>query len=94
MKIEKAKQIALEYINSNYNYPDDKLIILEDKIIEKEYGWYFFSSSAKFLETKELRDMVLGNGPILVEREGGKVIQLGTSHPVEFYIELYEKGVL
>jgi hypothetical protein len=91
---EEARQIAYNFIDSSYTVPDDELVIVDDETIEKDYGWYFFSTSRKFLETGNISNMVAGNGPILVEKRNGNLIQLGTAHPLEHYIERYESGLL
>ena len=94
MTLIEAKTIALDFINASYINPNDELVIIDAETIEREYGWYFFSCSKRFLETRNFSDLVLGNGPVLVEKKNGWAIQLGTSHNVEWYIDMYEKGLL
>jgi Immunity protein 35 len=90
LNLEEAKKLAFEKVNSNYHIEDDILVILDEDTLEKEYGWYFFSASKKFLSTLNISDMVVGNGPILVKKNG-EIIEFGTAFPIEFYIKEYEK---
>lgn len=92
MELQEAKKLAEKFVNRKYNVPNDVLVILDDKTIEKEYGWYFFSTSKRFLETKNWKDMVAGNGIVLVEKLGGQIIQFGTAYSADHYIEEYERG--
>jgi hypothetical protein len=89
----KAKQIAFEHFNNNYKSNDDVLIILDKETIEKEYGWYLFSSSKRFQETLDISDMVVGNGMVLVKKNG-EIFQFGTAYGPEHYISEYEKYLL
>jgi Immunity protein 35 len=93
INIKKAKEIALEFLNKNYHSSDDELIILDEETIEKEYGWYLFSSSKRFQETLDICDMVVGNGVTLVKKNG-EVLQFGTAFHPEYYIQEYEKTLL
>ena len=67
------------------------LVILDEKTIERDSCWVFFYTSRKFLETRDVRDLLLGNGPILVSNKTGKLHFAGTSFPAEYYIENFEK---
>jgi len=89
--IQDAKKLAEKAIDtSRYGY-DDELIIRDENTIEKEYGWIFIAESRKYLETKDYRYLLVGIGPILVEKENGQVIRFGTKYPSDYYIEQYER---
>lgn len=90
VKLKEAEKLVETFINKNYNVPGDCLVILENKTIEKEYGWYFFSSSKKYLKTQSFKDKAVGNGVILVEKESGQIIQFGTAFSSKYYIQEYE----
>ena len=62
-------------------------VLIDRPIAESSYGWVFGYQSAKYLETGNFLDMLAGNAPFLVERKTGKLYELGTSEPVEHYIE-------
>jgi len=87
-----ARKLAWDFINSSYTGTDEELLISDECTIEKEYGWYFFYNTKSFLDSGEDRYRLTGNGPLLVTKQHGKVIQFGTAHPVEHYIRLYELG--
>lgn len=66
------------------------LVLLEERTIEKSFGWVFFYDSRKFLETRDPLQALLGNAPLIVDRRDGSVHLTGTGRPIEFYIERYE----
>jgi len=66
------------------------LVLLEDKTIERSFGWVFFYDSRKFLDTHDRLHALLGNAPLIVDRRDGSVHLTGTARPIQFYIERYE----
>lgn len=90
INIDEAKKIACEYLLSqDCEY---ELALLEDKTLAKEFGWVFFYNTKKYLETKDFRDMLGGNAPIIIDKNTGKVTETGTANPIEDYIDEYEKS--
>jgi len=86
-----ALRMVTDYINTSYAIPGDQLVVLEDETIEKDYGWVFFYTSRKSVESNYANHLVAGNGPIIVESQGGTMTQLGTALPAEEYIKEYEE---
>jgi hypothetical protein len=70
---------------------DDKIVILDESTIEKDWGWVFFYTSRKWRDTRDLRYALAGNSPFIVERKSGRVIATGTAFPIEQYIANYER---
>jgi len=88
-KTEAQKEI--ENIIAEYEQPEnDCYVLVENETIEKEWGWVFFYTSKKWLETNELRYAVAGNAPFIVERNSGKIIVTGTAYDINHYIERFE----
>jgi hypothetical protein len=72
--------------------PDkDTLVVLEEKTIERPWGWVFFYTSRLWHQTGELRYALAGNAPLIVERHSGRILPTGTALPVEQYIANYER---
>ncbi len=69
----------------------DEIIIIDELTIEKPWGWVFIYNSRKAWETQDPKYGLSGNGPYLVERETGKLMQAGTSFGLETYISNYEQ---
>ena len=67
INIEHAKEIAEEYVNKDYCIEGDKLVVIDEETIEKEYGWIFFFDSLRHLETRDDSYLIAGNAPIIVE---------------------------
>lgn len=70
---------------------DDELIIIESETIEKEWGWVFFYSSKKWVETNDFQYAVAGNAPYIVLRHSGKILETGTAYPIDHYITRFEE---
>jgi hypothetical protein len=86
---ERALQIARKALSELK--PGTEFVILEDKTVEKEFGWVFLYSTKKYLETGDPKTLVPGTGPLVVERLGGGRQFLATSVPPPKAIEEYER---
>lgn len=69
----------------------DEMVIREDVIVEREFGWAFYCSSREYIETGDLNKAVPGYGPLVVERNTGSTEFLSTSGPPERGIEHFEQ---
>lgn len=67
--------------------PGTTFVVLEDKTVEKPFGWVFFYEP----KSKEPGAGVPGNGPLVVLREDGTTTFLSTSVPPDEAIAEYEK---
>ena len=68
-----------------------KLVVVPEFTQERPWGWVVFYNSKEYLETKDPKDVVVGNAPFLVDRESGEMMITGTSDPLETYIAEYEQ---
>lgn len=68
--------------------------ILEEHVIEKEYGWVIFSQTKRYIETEDPMSMTFGSGGTLVEKKTGRLIQFGSAYPTEINLKIYEAGYL
>lgn len=59
---------------------------------EPPIGWIFYWTTARFLETRDWRDGLGGNAPILTDRNTSEVLPTGTARPIDHYISEHEKG--
>ena len=67
-----------------------ELVVLDEKTIEKEWGWIYFYQNKKYLETGDFRHMLGGNAPYIVNKSTGKFVVTGTAFDIEYYIKEYE----
>lgn len=87
INFDQAQNIALDKIGSD-------CAIIAEYIIEKPYGWYFNFQSRKYIETGDFREMLVGSGGFIVEKETGNVVKFGSAYPLEKNFEIYEKGLI
>lgn len=66
-------------------------VILEDKTVERPFGWVFFYTTRQYLETGDRKYLVPGAAPLVVHRADGSTEHLATSVPPARAIEIYEK---
>ena len=104
MDLKEATKIVMEYLRQSetemnnfgcalpgYINPNIQLEILSDKTEEYDFGWIFYYNSAKYAESKDFRDMLVGNAPLIVDRNSNEIIVTGTANNIEYYINNYLK---
>ena len=67
------------------------LVLRPELTAETDVGWVFFYESARFLETRDHHDQLMGNAPLLVAHDGA-VHLLGTERPVEEYLDDFRRS--
>lgn len=91
MNINGAKNKVEKELERKKNpYDSIEPVIIDNEIIEKEWGWVFFYQNKKYLETNNIDDALAGNAPYIVNRHTGEIIETGTAKPIEEYISEYE----
>ena len=84
-------ELVHEYLRSKELEVGTELVVQEEKTIEKAFGWVYFYNSKEFVDSKDTRHLLAGNAPLIVDRFSGKLQETGTAHPIDFYIEEYER---
>jgi hypothetical protein len=87
-----SKEQAAEMVQrllDTWPLPEDSFVV--SRIDERLYGWIFFYTSRKYLETRDIRYAVAGNGPIIVNKHNGDLVRCGTSGGFQRWIDDYEK---
>ncbi|WP_140919014.1 YrhB domain-containing protein [Limnobaculum xujianqingii] len=54
-------------------------------------GWVFCFQSKEYLETGDFSALLAGNSPFLIDKDSGEIHLLGTSYPMEKYLQEYEE---
>jgi hypothetical protein len=67
----------------------EELVIVDDKVIERSWGWVFPYTTRGFLNG-DMRYAIAGNGPIMINRHDGTMRACGTGMPTEHYVDEYE----
>ena len=83
----RAQEIALKLITTDT--PHD-FVIMEEKTVERPFGWVFFYNTRQYLKTRDPNAQVPGATPVVVLRDG-KTDHLPSSIPPARAIEIYEK---
>ena len=86
---EQAAEVARKLV-ANLK-PGTEFVILDDKTVEKDFGWVFFYTTKRYVETKDRKYLLPGNAPLVVDRKDGSTHFLSTSAPPARAIDEYEK---
>jgi Immunity protein 35 len=90
-----ALRLAEEYVGripyKSEHDPSDILIVVDESTIEFEYGFVFFYTSKRYLETRDFKFALAGNAPIIAAKQDGKISETGTAYAIEHYIEEFLK---
>lgn len=63
----------------------------DQETIERSFGWVFSYDSKRHDETRDIRDAIAGNAPIVVTKADGRIHVTGTADPVEHYLEKFSR---
>jgi hypothetical protein len=88
----RALEIARRVVAELSDHHD--FVILEDKTVERPFGWVFFYTTRPYLQTGDPNYLIPGAAPLVVHRADGSTEHLATSVPPARAIEIYEKGWL
>jgi hypothetical protein len=93
MNKEVAASIALKYVNQLYSphVRDGDLVILTDRAIETDYGWFFTYNTRAFVEENDVFKSMRGNGPILVLKKSGEVRSFSSAYSLEQAVHVFEQ---
>jgi hypothetical protein len=91
MTLDDARYAVLALLNRNTGASNDELVLLDERTQEKPYGWVFFFNTRRFVETRNFVFALGGNGPVVVERETGRITLLGSARPPEKEIAEFER---
>ena len=87
MNIAEAKEIVeREVISSN---PDCAL--LEESTSEFLSCFVFYYQSKKYIESGKFEEQYVGQGPVIVCKNTGKVFETGSAYSTEHYVSAFEK---
>lgn len=89
MTKDEARALALGYVRSKEAEAGCDLMLLDNKTIERNFGWVFFYDSKDRVETGDLRYALAGNAPVVVTRADGVLHETGTALPLEKYLERF-----
>ena len=104
MEIAEAVEIVVKYLDRQeieinnfgsglpgYVNPNVKLRILAECTEEHDFGWVFYYSSARFIDTGDSREALVGNAPIIIDKASGELVVTGTAHDTAYYVDNYIK---
>jgi len=70
-----------------------RAVLMPEHTITKLYGWVFYYQSREFVEKRERSKMLLGNGPIIIDRVTGDIRSMTSAQRIEDFLSLYESSI-
>ncbi len=90
ISFEEAKRIANQWLlDQNCDF---EIVLIDESTLKEDFGWIFFYQSKKYLETKNFRDMLAGNAPLIIDQETGELTTTGTAYGIDYYIAEYKNS--
>jgi len=62
------------------------------RVDEHDFGWLYFYDSSRHAQSHDVRDALVGNAPLIVDRVDGMLYVTGTALPVEHYLDEHRRG--
>lgn len=82
---QEARKIAQRFLDEEHS--GGPYVIIGEQ--EHSMGWVFFWDSRRHQESGNFRDSLVGNAPILLDRETGQAWSTGTARPAAEYVAEY-----
>lgn len=93
MNLKEARLRAISTLQENAAFQERyHPVILDEHTLATEFGWVFFYQSYDYIYKGDDRKMLVGNNPIMVDKDLNLVIRAGTSYDIDKYIDLYMKN--
>lgn len=83
MDKNQAQTIAASYLSEMEKACGLELAFNPDVVEEHEVGFVFFYNSKAYWKTRNFMHAIAGNGPLLVRRDNGEVVELPSNQSVE-----------
>ncbi len=83
MNQEEAQVIADQYLAAIERNTGLELAFNPEVVEEHDVGFVFFYNTKAYWETRDFSHALAGNGPLLVRKEIGEVIELPSNQSVE-----------
>jgi hypothetical protein len=83
-----ARELANAFLASS-EFASAKPVLLDSKTEEFPEGWVFWYQSARFLETRDVGDSLVGNAPIFVSRVEQSPVHISYHRPTSESIEAF-----
>jgi hypothetical protein len=84
-----AEAVARAYMDRDFGPAAEGFAILGDRTRDLGYGWLVFYNSRRYRETRNHRDGLAGNGPLVVLRDG-TVRQCAAAYPLAWSLREIE----
>ena len=72
-------------------FPGNRVVINDKYTREEDFGWIFHFQAQRFLTTRNKSWMLVGTGPLIVDRCDGSIHRMHSHPQIEVVIEKYKQ---
>lgn len=90
---DQAERLAADHLRTLNAGCAEEFILATDRTNERDQCYVFFYNTKRFLETRDDRYRLAGNGPILVSKRDGFLQAYGSNVPIEVSIAEFERRI-
>jgi hypothetical protein len=83
MTPQEAQSIVDDWLSAQSKRIGIELGVDKDATRDEDWCWVFFYNSRAYLETGSFSEALVGNGPLVVERDSGRLHELTTARPID-----------
>lgn len=91
LDLEEAVRRARVYLDISHLPTGERSVDLQDMIMERHWCFVFFWNSVEYIETGDVMKSLVGNGPVVVPKDGSEVFGLGTYRSASDLLDEYEQ---
>lgn len=91
---KEMQQIAERYIEKLGKESNIEMMLFSSEIIKKKYGNIYYFDSKEYIINGDIGKALVGNGPFLVEKDNGRLVNFGTTPGLDEYLIAYENDIL
>lgn len=86
-----ARALAIRYIENRDDAEEHDLMLDDRYTVERPTLFAFSFNPRAFVEHGDEMAILVGSGPLIVDRLTGEVHPTGSAHSTEYWIEKYER---
>jgi hypothetical protein len=90
MTKNQAQRLVLQFIHDSLDRGNHFDFILEKQwTIKIDEGWVFFYNPEKYIKTRDVKYLVPGHAPLIVNKFNRSIFSTGVTQTLQYYIDAY-----
>lgn len=90
--VKEARRRVEEYLRNSLRRSAHDIVVVDEHTRHEDFGWVFFYNTRAYVELGDKRHALVGNAPLIVDRDTGEIHMTGTALPTEHYLQHYRQS--